>query len=48
MQSGEVKLLSFKWYLLQVWTTTQYKVDAFRSGRVTRLALLLRLWMSED
>lgn len=48
MHSGEVKLLSFRKLVLRVWTVTQYLVHAFRSDKVTRLALLLRFRTSED
>lgn len=48
MQTGEVKLLSFRKYFSRVWTSTQYLVPAFRSGKVTRLALLLMFWTCED
>lgn len=48
MQTGEVKVLSFRKCFSQVWTSTQYLVSAFRSGKVTRLALLLMFRTSED
>lgn len=48
MQTGEVKLLSFWKYFSRVWTSTQYLVPAFRSGKVTRLALLLMFRTCED